>query len=116
MEFCRILLNIMDNMMKKVNHKHIINGKKVQIYDIKMEYQLQKTFMILYIGNRMILCGLLLNIISKCMTLVNIVFTGFFTKTHRNENIKYRYKNVDTHTETRKENKTRIICVGKYIF
>ncbi len=88
----------MDNMMKKLLQKHIFNGKMIQIHEIMMEYQLQKNSMVLYIGNRMILCGLLLNIMWKFMSLENIVFTGFYTETHMNEKIKNWYKNMETHT------------------
>eukprot|EP01084_Bolivina_argentea_P141523 248677_1 len=58
MEFYRKFLNIMENMKKKAIIKHIVNDKINQIQDKMMQYQLKKTSSTLYIGNRIILCGL----------------------------------------------------------
>ncbi len=99
MEFYRKFLNIMENMKKKAIIKHIVNGQINQIQDIMMQYQLQKTSSTLYIGNRIILCGLSLNIIRIFRTLINVVFIGFYTETYMNEKIKFHFKNVENHTQ-----------------
>ncbi len=115
-EFYGIFANILNNMIKKGLQKHIINDKMVQIYEIMMKYQLKKKFMTLYIGNTIILYGLLLNIIRIFMTLENVFFIGFYGKRNMNEKMKHSVKNVKNHMQSTKENTIRIICVAKCIF
>ncbi len=78
-EFYGIFGNIMHNIMKKLLKKQTTNDKKDQMHEIMIKYQLQKTFMALYIDNTMILYELLLNIAWKCMTLY--VLHGFCYRT-----------------------------------
>eukprot|EP01083_Nonionella_stella_P285911 973158_1 len=102
-QFYGIFLNIRNNMKKKVIRKHIINGTMHQMHDIMMEYQLQKTFMVLYIGYKMILHGLILTIIHILDIGKMLFLQDFYMKINMNEKIKYWFKNLKNHIKSRQD-------------
>eukprot|EP01083_Nonionella_stella_P285910 973157_1 len=103
-EFYGIFLN---NMKKKVIHKHIINGTMNQIHDIMMKYQLQKTSIALYIENKMILHGLILTIIHILDIGKMLFLQDFYMKINMNEKIKYWFTNLKNQSNQHKINKRR---------
>ncbi len=78
MELYGIFLHIIEIIMKKLIQKPIRNDKMVQIDEIIMKYQLEKTSMALFIRNQMILCELLLNIAWEYMVLANVIYYVIF--------------------------------------